>query len=283
MKPQAHSKDRFVIVMAGGRGERFWPVSREKMPKQLLALLGKKSFLQETVDRVLPLVPVKNIFVITNETQLPEVRKQLPKIPRQNLVAEPVGRNTCAAVTPGAALVGARSMTGVMAFLPAQARRQKGFPRLYRRGRPGWATRRLALAFDPAGVDVLELGVPFSDPLADGLVNQLAAQRGLEFGATPPKVLETVAVIRRDSQIPIVLYIYFNLIHRAGLEQFIKDAAKTGVDGMLVLDLPPEESDNYESLMRQAGLCHIYLIAPAAWWPRWSGTTANGSLASGSS
>src|SRR5256885_13206766 len=104
--------------MAGGRGERFWPVSREKTPKQLLTLLGKKSFLQEAVDRVLPLVPVKNIFVITNEAQLPEVRRQLPKVPKQNLVAEPMGRDTCAAVTLGAALVGARSTTGVMAVLP---------------------------------------------------------------------------------------------------------------------------------------------------------------------
>src|SRR5512136_3279041 len=75
------------------------------------------------------------------------------------------------------------------------------------------ATRQLALAFDRAGVDVLELGVPFSDPLADGLVNQLAAQRGLESGTTPPKVLKTVAAIRQKSQIPIVLYIYFNLVH----------------------------------------------------------------------
>jgi mannose-1-phosphate guanylyltransferase len=113
------SKNRYVIIMAGGRGERFWPVSREKTPKQLLTLLGKKSFLQEAVDRVLPLVPAKNIFVITNEAQLPEVRKQLPKIPRGNLVAEPIGRDTCAAVTLGAALVGARSTTGVMAVLPA--------------------------------------------------------------------------------------------------------------------------------------------------------------------
>src|SRR5579862_9698887 len=113
------SKNRFVIIMAGGRGERFWPLSREKTPKQLLSLLGKKSFLQEAVERVLPLVPVKNIFVITNETQLPEVSKQLPKIPKQNLVAEPVGRDTTAAVTLGAALVGARSTTGVMAVLPA--------------------------------------------------------------------------------------------------------------------------------------------------------------------
>jgi tryptophan synthase alpha chain len=111
-------------------------------------------------------------------------------------------------------------------------------------------------------VDVLELGVPFSDPLADGLVNQLAAQRGLESGATPPKVLETVAAIRKESQIPVVLYIYFNLIHEVGLEKFIGDAASAGVDGLLVLDLPPEESGNYEALMRQAGLCNIYLVAP---------------------
>jgi mannose-1-phosphate guanylyltransferase len=119
MKSKPDNKDRYVIIMAGGRGERFWPVSREKTPKQLLALLGKKSFLQETVERVLPLVPLKNILVITNEAQAPQVAKQLPKLPRQNIVAEPVGRDTCAAVTLGAAIVGARSTTGVMAVLPA--------------------------------------------------------------------------------------------------------------------------------------------------------------------
>ena len=118
-KAKTDIKDRFVIIMAGGRGERFWPLSREKMPKQLLTLFGKKSFLQEAVERVLPLVPAKNIFVITNEAQLPEVRKQLPKIPKANLIAEPIGRDTCTAVTLGAALVGARSTTGVMAVLPA--------------------------------------------------------------------------------------------------------------------------------------------------------------------
>src|SRR5664279_4128101 len=119
MKAQTDIRERFVVIMAGGRGERFWPLSREKMPKQLLTLLGKKSFLQEAVERVLPLVPAKNIFVIPNEAQLPEVRKQLPKIPKANLVAEPIGRDTTAAVTLGAALVGARSTTGVMAVLPA--------------------------------------------------------------------------------------------------------------------------------------------------------------------
>ena len=116
-KPE--NSDRFVIIMAGGRGERFWPVSREKTSKQLIQLLGKESFLQQAVNRVLPVVPAKNVFVITNEVQAPEVRKQLPKIPKDNIVAEPVGRDTCAAVALGAALVGARSTTGVMAVLPA--------------------------------------------------------------------------------------------------------------------------------------------------------------------
>ena len=124
------------------------------------------------------------------------------------------------------------------------------------------ATRQLALAFDRAGVDVLELGVPFSDPLADGLVNQLAAQRGLESGTTPPKLLATIAEIRRDSQVPIVLYVYYNLLHRCGVEKFITDAARAGVDGLLVLDLPPEEADDYERLMHAAGLCAIWLVAP---------------------
>src|SRR5438034_7982282 len=96
------------------------------------------------------------------------------------------------------------------------------FARLRREGKKGFvvyigagdpnleATRQLALAFDRIGVDVLELGVPFSDPLADGLVNQLAAQRGLASGTTPVKVLETVKAIRRDSTVSIVLYVYFN-------------------------------------------------------------------------
>ncbi|HEV2318152.1 MAG TPA: tryptophan synthase subunit alpha [Verrucomicrobiae bacterium] len=124
------------------------------------------------------------------------------------------------------------------------------------------ATREMALAFDKAGVDVLELGVPFSDPLADGLVNQLAAQRGLESRTTPPKVLDTVKSIRKQSNVPIVLYIYFNLIHVVGLKEFIEGAARAGVDGLLVLDLPPEESENYEVLMKKNGLCNIYLVAP---------------------
>src|SRR5688500_5326675 len=148
------------------------------------------------------------------------------------------------------------------------------FERLKRDGKKGFvvyigagdpnlaATRELALAFDEVGVDILELGVPFSDPLADGLVNQLAAQRGLESGTTPTKVLATVAEVRRRSQIPVVLYIYYNLIHHRGLEKFVDEAAQAGVDGLLVLALPPEESARYEEVMRRADLCVIYLIAP---------------------
>src|SRR4051812_16407218 len=119
MKKKTDANDRYVIIMAGGKGERFWPVSREKTPKQLITLLGKSSFLQQTVNRVLPVVPLKNILIITNAVQAPEVRKQLPKLPKENVIAEPCGRDTCAAVTLGAAIVGARSTTAVMAVLPA--------------------------------------------------------------------------------------------------------------------------------------------------------------------
>ncbi|MBL9136663.1 MAG: tryptophan synthase subunit alpha [Verrucomicrobiales bacterium] len=138
-------------------------------------------------------------------------------------------------------------------------------------------TRALALAFDAAGVDVLELGVPFSDPLADGLVNQLAAQRGLASGTTPARVLEAVARIRRESSIPIVLYLYFNLLHRVGVDHFIAEAAKAGVDGLLVLDLPPEEADDYERLMKDAGLCAIWLVAPTTPEDRIARIAARGS------
>ena len=141
--------------------------------------------------------------------------------------------------------------------------RKKGFVVYIGAGDPDLQrTEELALEFDRIGVDILELGVPFSDPLADGLVNQLAAHRGLESGTTPGKVLRSVAAIRKSSQIPIVLYIYFNLLHRRGVEKFIEEAAASGVDGLLVLDLPPEESENYEMLMKQYGVATIYLVAP---------------------
>jgi len=158
----------------------------------------------------------------------------------------------------------ARLMNRITARFDRLKREQKkGFVVYIGAGDPDLnATLQLALAFDRIGVDVLELGVPFSDPLADGLVNQLAAQRGLESGTTPEKVLSTVAEIRQQSEIPVVLYVYYNILHRRGVEEFIAQAARSGVDGLLVLDLPPEESENYEELMKKHGLATIYLVAP---------------------
>jgi tryptophan synthase alpha chain len=149
-------------------------------------------------------------------------------------------------------------------FRALRAVRQKGFIAYICAGDPNLkATAELAIEFERAGVDVLELGVPFSDPLADGTVNQLAAERSLRNRTTPKKVLKTVAALRkRRCQVPIVLYIYFNLVHRHGVKRFAHDAAAAGVDGVLALDLPPEEAGAYENAMRRSGVHPIYLIAP---------------------
>ena len=112
-------KNRYVVIMAGGRGERFWPVSRQQTPKQLLTLWGGRSLLQQCYDRVAGLVPDERILVVTNGDQAAQVIAQLPQLPEENIVAEPCGRDTCAAVVLGAALVSQRSEAGVMAILPA--------------------------------------------------------------------------------------------------------------------------------------------------------------------
>ncbi len=148
-------------------------------------------------------------------------------------------------------------------FQRLRQNKQKGFVVYIGAGDPSLATtQELVVGMDKAGVDIVELGVPFSDPLADGLVNQLAAQRGLESGTTPKKLLEMIHGLRAESQVPIVLYVYFNILHRYGIAKWITDCAAAGVDGLLVLDLPPEESDDYEAQMAKAGLSVIYLMAP---------------------
>ena len=120
-------------------------------------------------------------------------------------------------------------------------------------GDPNFArTIEIAFALEKAGADLLELGVPFSDPLADGVVNQFAAQRALEAGATVPGVLECVREIRRRSEIPIVLYTYLNPILCYGIAGFDREAAVAGVDGLLILDLPSEEDGNVYRLDRTA-------------------------------
>ncbi|HEX8312944.1 MAG TPA: tryptophan synthase subunit alpha [Chthoniobacteraceae bacterium] len=124
------------------------------------------------------------------------------------------------------------------------------------------ATRELALGFEAAGVDILELGVPFSDPLADGIVNQLAASRALAAGATVQGVLQAVREIRRTSELPIVLYTYMNPIYRFGFEAFHREAEAAGVDGLLILDLPPDEDVRNAEFTQSTGLKRIRLIAP---------------------
>lgn len=111
-------------------------------------------------------------------------------------------------------------------------------------------------------VDVLELGVPFSDPLADGLTNQLAAQRALESGMTSERVFDLVKEVRKFSQIPIVFYTYYNLVFSNGVENYISRAREAGVDGMLTLDLPPEEADDVLKVSRRHGMKNIFIVAP---------------------
>lgn len=113
------------------------------------------------------------------------------------------------------------------------------------------------------GVDVLELGVPFSDPLADGLTNQLAAQRALASGMTSARVFELVHQLRREfPEAPIVFYTYYNLVFSNGIEAYLTAAKNAGVDGMLTLDLPPEEADEMRQLCGQAGIKTVFIVAP---------------------
>jgi len=117
-------------------------------------------------------------------------------------------------------------------------------------------TAALAITLEKCGVDLLELGIPFSDPLADGIVNQLSAQRALEAGTTVRGVLQCVRAIRRESSMPIVLYTYMNPLQSFGMAAFHEEAEAAGVDGILILDLPPEEDHGAFRIKR------IRLIAP---------------------
>jgi len=144
-------------------------------------------------------------------------------------------------------------------FADLRARGAKGFIAYIGAGDPSLAqTVQLALALEKVGTDILELGVPFSDPLADGIVNQLAAQRALTAGATVRGVLDCVSQIRQSSQMPIVLYTYLNPIVQFGLADFYRTAEAAGVDGLLILDLPPDEDIE----ARNDRVAHIRLIAP---------------------
>ncbi len=126
------------------------------------------------------------------------------------------------------------------------------------------ATRELLRGAADAGVDLIELGVPFSDPMADGPVLQRSAERALAAGTTLTSVLALVAEFRRDSAIPIVLFGYANPFLRYGAERLARDAAAAGADGVLCVDLPPEEADDLQPATDAAGLDMIFLLAPTS-------------------
>lgn len=123
-------------------------------------------------------------------------------------------------------------------------------------------TKELVLKFEKVGVDIVELGVPFSDPIADGVVNQRAAERALRNGVCLGDVISLVEDIRRKSEIPMVLFTYVNPVLKYGLENFCAHLAEVGGDGALALDYPPEEAVRYKKLMNSYGLATIGLIAP---------------------
>lgn len=123
-------------------------------------------------------------------------------------------------------------------------------------------TKELIYALEKASVDILEIGVPFSDPTADGPVIQAASQRSLKAGTTLDGVLKMIAGVRKTSEIPIVLFGYFNPIFAYGVKKFAQVARHAGVDGVLVVDLPFEEADELRHYTDEAGIDFISLIAP---------------------
>lgn len=124
------------------------------------------------------------------------------------------------------------------------------------------ATKKMVLAFEESGASMVELGMPYSDPLADGLVIQKASDIALSNGVNLSWIIDTVKEIRIDSQIPIILMGYINPILSYGLKRFIKDCSQAGVDGFILPDLPPEEASEYVSLCEEYNLSSIFLVAP---------------------
>jgi tryptophan synthase alpha chain len=126
------------------------------------------------------------------------------------------------------------------------------------------ASHKFVLALADAGADIIELGVPFSDPLADGPTIQRASERALKSGTTLTGVLELVRRIRQSSQVPLVLFSYYNPILQMGLEKFAATASEAGADGVLATDLTPEESEDYRHILHAHHLDSIFLAAPTS-------------------
>lgn len=148
-------------------------------------------------------------------------------------------------------------------FNQLQQRNQAGLIPFITAGDPDLdTTAELVRTLSEAGADLIELGVPFSDPMADGPTIQAASERALAAGTTLDKVLRMVREVRRDCQVPLVLMGYYNPIFRYGVEKFAADAADAGVDGLLLVDLPPEEASEITTYLKQAGIAMITLLAP---------------------
>lgn len=126
------------------------------------------------------------------------------------------------------------------------------------------ATHKFVLALAEAGADVIELGIPFSDPLADGPTIQRASERALNSHTTLAQVIDLVREIRKSSEVPIVLFSYYNPVLQMGLEKFASSAASAGADGVLITDLTPEESDDYQKILAAHHLDTIFLGAPTS-------------------
>lgn len=150
-------------------------------------------------------------------------------------------------------------------FAALRARGERALMPYFTAGDPSLAdTRRLVVEAARRGADVIELGVPFSDPLADGPVVQRAGTRALAAGATVPRVLETVAALRAETDVPLVLMTYYNPMLAFGLKAFARTAVDAGVDGAIVVDMPPEESEPLASEAATAGLDLVYMAAPTS-------------------
>jgi tryptophan synthase alpha chain len=125
-------------------------------------------------------------------------------------------------------------------------------------------TPGLVAALERGGADLIELGVPFSDPIADGPVIQRGSQRALEAGTNVRRVLEIAAEIRRSSEIPLMLFSYLNPLLRYGFESLARDAVRSGIDGVLLTDLSVEEAGQHVPVVREAGLDTVFLAAPTS-------------------
>jgi tryptophan synthase alpha chain len=150
-------------------------------------------------------------------------------------------------------------------FASKKEQGRKAFIAYLTAGDPNLAqTTELVLALERGGADLIELGVPFSDPIADGPVIQRASDRALRGGATLPKLLETVRDIRRHSQVPLLLFSYLNPLLRYGFDRLARDAAAVGIDGVLLTDLSVEEAAEPVSRLRSAALDTVFLAAPTS-------------------